>query len=65
MRIEIENGWIETLPNPTPDEVRFVVEGTSACVAFSVTLRQLTMLRENLNDLIDFLQEDHETDNVD
>lgn len=65
MRIEIENGYIENLPNPTTERIKFLVQGAYEYTVITLTLRQLTMLRENLNDLIEYLQEDNETDNDD
>jgi len=60
MRIEINGGYIENLKNPTQVEIGFIVKKDSDGLKFSLNLRQLTMLRNNFDDIISYLQEDHE-----
>lgn len=65
MRIETENGYIEKLPNPTMGIIKFLVQGAHEYTVITLTLRQLTLLRENFNDIIDYLQESNEADDCD
>lgn len=64
MKIHIYDGYIENMPDPTPENSKFFIVSEYKSMIIWMNLRQLTMLRENLNELIDYLKEGNEPDDA-